>query len=105
MTLELVKVEEGLMTGAVIYHQYIKKTEKEIGELNAKFKLLRKQKREEEMKEREKEERRQQKREKAKLEAQKAELKLAGKRKLSKKRLAPEISKKKFKEADDSPQI
>jgi ribosome biogenesis protein SSF1/2 len=102
MTLELVKVEEGLMTGAVAYHQYIKKTEREIGEMNAKFKLLRKNKREEEAKEREKEEKRQQKKEKIKLEAKK-EPKLAGKRKFNKKRLVSEKNKKKFKELDDSP--
>ena len=59
MTLELVKLEEGLMTGAVVYHQYIKKTEREIDVMNAKFKIVRKQKREEEKKAKEKEERRQ----------------------------------------------
>jgi len=58
MTLELVKIEEGLMSGSVVYHQYVKKTTREIDEMNAKFKLLHKQKREEEAKLKAKEERR-----------------------------------------------
>lgn len=100
MTLELVKLEEGLMTGAVVYHQYFKKTEREIGEMNAKFKLLRKQKREEEQKEKEKEELRQQKKEKAQLAKEADGAKLSGKRKPSKKKLKPKRDTKKFKELE-----
>eukprot|EP00826_Nyctotherus_ovalis_P065518 TRINITY_DN9634_c0_g3_i2.p3 TRINITY_DN9634_c0_g3~~TRINITY_DN9634_c0_g3_i2.p3 ORF type:complete len:104 (+),score=41.78 TRINITY_DN9634_c0_g3_i2:1060-1371(+) len=100
MTLELVKLEEGLMTGAVVYHQYVKKTEKEIGEMNAKFKLLRKQKREEEQREKEKEELRQQKKEKAKLAKKEDGAELSGKRQLSKKKLKPKRDIKKFKELE-----
>ncbi|RWS30543.1 suppressor of SWI4 1-like protein [Leptotrombidium deliense] len=53
MTLELIKVEEGLMNGEVMYHSLIKKTKKEVKEMNQKrqqklrLKLSRKRQQEE----------------------------------------------------------
>ena len=47
MTLELVKIEEGLMTGEVLFHKYITKTKAEVQELkrNRQQKLQLKQSR------------------------------------------------------------
>ncbi len=55
MTLELVKIEEGLFTGNVVFHQYIVKTEREVMEQRAKYRIMRKKQREEEEKKLEKE--------------------------------------------------
>ena len=89
LTLELVKIEDGLMTGLVVYHQYLTKTEREIGELNAKFKMIKKQKREEEQKAKEKEEKQQQKRDEQAKKRQKhkeeEDLKIMGPRKRDRK--------------------
>lgn len=41
LTLTLIKIEEGLMDGAVLYHSIVKKSKEEIEELNAKVSKLR----------------------------------------------------------------